>query len=124
MVAEKYPNYYVLQDGFEGSARLVMMSRPPAELRYGYAVKVQGVLGTLHNGERCLDQSIASGLSGRRAVVMAVPEPSSMLALVAGMGAVGAAYRRRKAEHYAFSWVQSRGSRYVSVIKQLDFKWF
>ena len=46
--------YFVVRDATQPSRRIVVLCRPPLELSKGLAVGIEGTLGTLSNGERCI----------------------------------------------------------------------
>ncbi len=49
-----YPSYFSICDGFHQASKIIVMCAPPSYLAHGLALDVEGVLGTLPNGERCL----------------------------------------------------------------------
>lgn len=74
--ARQSPPYFVVRDGRQPDSRVVVLCRPPVELANGVAIGVDGVLGTLPNGERCITTATVYAYfdgNGRIATWMPLP---------------------------------------------------
>lgn len=54
IAARQDPAYFVVHDAYHPDVRIVVLCRPPIELRSGDTVAIEGIVGSLSNSERCI----------------------------------------------------------------------
>ncbi|MDO8683298.1 MAG: hypothetical protein Q7N50_07455, partial [Armatimonadota bacterium] len=60
MSARKTPAYFVVRDWY-GKDSIAVITRPPEGLKIGQTIDVKGILGTLPNGQRCVQSPTVFG---------------------------------------------------------------
>ena len=79
IAARNNPAFFVITDPLsstEAHNRIIVLSRPPLSLRHGQSMDVQGTIGTLPSGERCILNPTVEGYfdnAGRPRYWMPIP---------------------------------------------------